>query len=938
MTNHSPPQQDKRWQLLTAVATQREVNIDTRISHALEETLKLLELDIGILSRINGDIYTVVNFSAPTEAPLHRGQDFALGQTYCAITVDAMQVVAIDEMKESKYNRHPCYEAFQLESYIGTPVFVYGERFGTLNFSSPTPHKQLFVEEDKQLIDLLAQWVGSELERQQHDREKSTIENSLRRLATQLTVVSEINTAVSSITTLNALLTKVADLTKDRFSLLHVDIFLLNRQKDTLLLAAGAGELGRQMVEQKQQILIDASNSLVGLAAKNKQNQVTQYDDNHAAINLPHTVVAEAKTGMAVPILSEKDLLGVLQIHSQNENAFDDIDHQIFTSLVTQIGITIQNIRRLEQTQTVSEETNKLYEVSRKINTATTSQELLQSLLKPLLSQGAYFGNLFEIETNDQEQPQFITQLDSWVLEGDPPFPNGTRFDLSLFSVSQYWVDDGQIVLFGDIDTDDRLDQNTKDVYAQAGAKAAAIYPLRLGDTWLGVINVNWNQVQHFTKADIRFFESLTNQMAVALHSQNLIKQTTTRANQLQLVAEVSTAINSVAEVDDMLQAVVNLTKDRFGLYHAHIFLLNEERDQLVLMAGAGEVGREMVAEGRIIPLDTETSLVATSARLRKAQARFYDGEMEGYAPHPALIDTRSELAVPLLTGNHLIGVLDIRSVEPLAFDEMDHQIQSALGAQVAIAIQNTRQYEKTQQALGETAANAESTARLTRLSIALNAIENEHDAFATLAKHAKNIIDSERVSVTLLNKEHTQFEVFALDGLAGTIPVNVTLPFTGTILGKSVLDDQLTIEPDTGLSEFIDSQALYKSGILSTIMAPIKVADDTIGTLNFGFTTVYEENQNLRLLIQQMVLMFNQTLTKSRYLEQSRKQVLQLKTVSDVSANISSIQEIDELAKSVVDLTKERFGLYHSHIYLINDIGNNLILSAGTGKRAISW
>ena len=234
---------------------------------------------------------------------------------------------------------------------------------------------------------------------------------------------------------------------------------------------------------------------------------------------------------------------------------------------------------------------------------------------------------------------------------------------------------------------------------------------------------------------------------------------------------------------------------------------------------------------------------------------------------------------------------------------------------------------------MGETASQAENTELLTQLSIALNGIDNEKNAFKVLAQHAKYIVDSERVSITLLNADKTKFDVFALDGLEGTIPLNVSLPYKGTILGKSVQDDQLTIEPDTAVSEFLDSQSLNQAGILSTIMSPLKIADETIGTLNFGFTTTYTENQPLILLIQQMTLMFNQTLTKSRYLANSRKQVLQLKTVSDVSTRVSSIQDINELTKSVVDLTKERFDLYHSHIYLLNDIGNKLVLNAGAGE-----
>jgi GAF domain-containing protein len=74
-----------------------------------------------------------------------------------------------------------------------------------------------------------------------------------------------------------------------------------------------------------------------------------------------------------------------------------------------------------------------------------------------------------------------------------------------------------------------------------------------------------------------------------------------------------------VLDPDELLQAVVNLTKERFGLYHAHIYLADESWNTLLLAAGAGDVGREMVAGNHSIPLNVEKSLVARAAREQQA-------------------------------------------------------------------------------------------------------------------------------------------------------------------------------------------------------------------------------------------------------------------------------------------------------------------------------
>ena len=80
------------------------------------------------------------------------------------------------------------------------------------------------------------------------------------------------------------------------------------------------------------------------------------------------------------------------------------------------------------------------------------------------------------------------------------------------------------------------------------------------------------------------------------------------RAQQLATVTDVSAAISANLEQEQLLQSVVDLSKERFELYHTHIYLLDETGDTLVLTVGAGEVGRQMVLEGWRIFLNQERS------------------------------------------------------------------------------------------------------------------------------------------------------------------------------------------------------------------------------------------------------------------------------------------------------------------------------------------
>ena len=201
-------------------------------------------------------------------------------------------------------------------------------------------------------------------------------------------------------------------------------------------------------------------------------------------------------------------------------------------------------------------------------------------------------------------------------------------------------------------------------------------------------------------------FNTMTAQLQETL--QGLEQRVAARTRDLEIVAEVGTATATILESSRLLQEVVDLTKERFNLYHSHIYLLDEKGENLVLTAGAGEPGRIMVAEGHSIPLDREQSLVARAARERKGVTVNDVTQAPDFLPNPLLPDTRSELAVPMIVGGNVIGVFDIQSEQVGRFTESDVNIQTTMAAQLATSIQNVRSFEKSKkQAELETMVNS---------------------------------------------------------------------------------------------------------------------------------------------------------------------------------------------------------------------------------------
>jgi len=230
--------------------------------------------------------------------------------------------------------------------------------------------------------------------------------------------------------------------------------------------------------------------------------------------------------------------------------------------------------------------------------------------------------------------------------------------------------------------------------------KSEVAIPIAIGNKVMGVLDVQQNIVDGLQTEDIDSLQSISNQIAVAIKNIQSTEIVAKRASELQTVANISTAAATIGNIDDMLQEVVHLTQRGFGLYHAHIFTYNEDTAELEIAACGYKEGDEH--EGThgttTISLEQEQSLVARAGRTRQAIIVNDVRSDPGWLPNPILTETASELAVPMIVGDRLLGVLDVQSDRINAFSEEDASIQTTLASQVATALQNARSFSQAQQ------------------------------------------------------------------------------------------------------------------------------------------------------------------------------------------------------------------------------------------------
>lgn len=219
--------------------------------------------------------------------------------------------------------------------------------------------------------------------------------------------------------------------------------------------------------------------------------------------------------------------------------------------------------------------------------------------------------------------------------------------------------------------------------------------PLQVRGETVGAFGIQDDPDNPLSPDEFELLESISRQVAEALENARLLQQTQKRAVELETVSRVSAATSTILETEKLLRAVVELTKRSFNLYHAHVYLLDPGEQHLVLAAGAGDAGESMVKQGWQIPLDHPRSVVARAARQEEGVIVNDVRADEGFLANPLLPATRAELAVPMIAGNRLLGVLDVQADMSHYFSEEDVRIQSSLATQVAIALQNARLYQE---------------------------------------------------------------------------------------------------------------------------------------------------------------------------------------------------------------------------------------------------
>jgi PAS domain S-box-containing protein len=249
------------------------------------------------------------------------------------------------------------------------------------------------------------------------------------------------------------------------------------------------------------------------------------------------------------------------------------------------------------------------------------------------------------------------------------------------------------------------------------GVQAAFAVPLLAGGQLIGALVLGGESAQTFTPEYIDIAREVADQLAIGIqqaylreqvrqHTSELEQQVaartadlTRRQVQLQVAAEVARDASGGSDLQVLITRAVDLICERFGFYHAGIFLIDRTSEYAILRAAAGEGGRRMLAAGHKLPVG-KTGLVGYVTQTGKPRIANDTGVDAVHFNNPFLPETRSEMTLPLRTGERIIGALDVQSNKENAFDDDDIGILQVLADQLAVAIERTRLFEQMQTTL----------------------------------------------------------------------------------------------------------------------------------------------------------------------------------------------------------------------------------------------
>ncbi|MGH2583454.1 MAG: GAF domain-containing protein, partial [Dehalococcoidia bacterium] len=550
--------------------------------------------------------------------------------------------------------------------------------------------------------------------------------------------------------------------------------------------------------------------------------RLDRYDDLDRRVR---TDIAEHAM-MCVPIWWASRMIGVLGIGALPPRRFTEEDVEALGSLARNAAVAIENARLFELERRRGARITTINRIGRLLTSKLGLDELLETAIKALAANLEYHN--IALMLVDAEDPETLVLHTRGGVYADS---NLGRYRQSIHAgIAGAAARARRPLLVNDV----RKDPRYIPVSAGANLRAELAIPLVVSDRLVGLLNIE--SEQPVDEEDAADFAIIADQLAIAIDNAHRFEAEQRRAARMATVNRIARLLTSSLSLDEILQRATESIYEHLGYEYVGLMLADpDDPAMLVLRARSGRYG---VGPGDYRQ-SIETGVIGAVARDRRRILLADVSQDARYLPLSGPNQIRAELAVPIVLGDELLGVLNIES-EHLISEEDAVQIE-VIADQLGVAVENARLFAQTQAALEEARLLYETSRRIGAAGDVNDVIHAYLDQVATHGEYVCTVIlyerndDGERDAVTVRGRWSPW------QGISTEIE---RLPYSYDDLdppldaGQTVL--LRNVHTDPRVSPML-REIQTRSGRPALAMIPLMVRDERIGLVILSWPAVHD-------------------------------------------------------------------------------------------------
>ncbi len=386
------------------------------------------------------------------------------------------------------------------------------------------------------------------------------------------------------------------------------------------------------------------------------------------------------RTVVGISLQAKEHTFGVLLLATPDSRDFTPAELRLLLALGHQIGMAVENSLLIEQTSRRTEELHILNEIGRALSSTLDLNTLLERIyseMRRLLDVSSFFIAFYDYKT---EEVRFEIEVVDGVRQPKRTRPTGNH-------LVEHLIRTRQPLLIRDHFTDEILRQGFEP--ARECASICAV-PMILYDQPVGVMAVHSQKEREFDEGHVELLHVLASEATVAIENARLFAEEQKKSRQLTLINNVSSHAITTLNPAEMLEKIATEIENSLPYDHIGIAILDYSNKELLIQA---EAGARRDAVGLKIPLGD--GLVGQVARTGKMEM-VHDANAS--LPRTVLPGSVSAIALPVMYGDQLLGVLYVESSVPCDFPDSDVQLLRTLADLFAGALHNAMTFQKAQE------------------------------------------------------------------------------------------------------------------------------------------------------------------------------------------------------------------------------------------------